>query len=188
MLFIFLITMRTAQILIITCCAIQLVLAVTSVKWWVTTLDKKKLFERQFDIIAKSTPPVTTGNILKINDSIKYQKIYGIGAALTQSSAYLFSKLKDSNETLFKKTMLDLFSSTGANINMVRIPLSACDFNLPDLPFYTYDDTPNDESLASFSLQNDMNYLIPMLKEIKKYKPNIQIVASPWSAPAWYVT
>ena len=42
-----------------------------------------------------------------------------------------------------------------------------------------------DIEMKKFSLKQDEKYLIPILKEILAISPNIKIMASPWSAPAW---
>jgi glucosylceramidase len=42
--------------------------------------------------------------------------------------------------------------------------------------------------LKSFTLHEDEEHLIPLLKEILEIKPDIRIMGSPWSAPAWMKT
>jgi glucosylceramidase len=59
----------------------------------------------------------------------------GVGAALTDSSAYLMTnKLSGSARS---SLINDLFGMTGANLNYVRLPLSSSDMSTED---FTHDD------------------------------------------------
>ena len=56
---------------------------------------------------------------------------------------------------------------------------------------FSYDDIPTDQrddQLLYFSLDGDRDDLIPILKEILAINPDLTIMASPWSAPAWMKT
>ncbi len=75
-----------------------------------------------------------------------------------------------------------LFGDDGARFNMGRIPIGASDYALAR---YTLDETANDTELASFSLTQDMMYLIPYVKAALAVKPNIRFWASPWTPPTW---
>ena len=54
---------------------------------------------------------------------------------------------------------------------------------------YTYDDLSNhydtDFDLRNFSIDKDRPFVIPIIKEALHINPNLKIMASPWSAPAW---
>lgn len=53
---------------------------------------------------------------------------------------------------------------------------------------FSYDDMPEgktDFTLKHFSLANDQGDVVPVMKEILEINPDIKIMASPWSAPAW---
>jgi len=157
-----------------------------SVQWWLTTLDRSQLFKRQPDLsIQEGTfTKNQKSTVFHVYDGTRLQPIYGFGGALTQSSAYLFSNLKRTNETLYWKTLRQMFApSVEASMAVMRVPISACDFNLPDIPYYTYDDVNDDVGFEHFSLKNDMNYIIPILKDIQSLNPRIKIIGSPWSAP-----
>jgi len=59
----------------------------------------------------------------------------GVGAALTDSSAYLITnKLSENART---SLINDLFGENGANLNYVRLPLSSSDMSTED---FTHDD------------------------------------------------
>jgi O-glycosyl hydrolase len=53
---------------------------------------------------------------------------------------------------------------------------------------YSYDDLPtgeSDPSLADFSIAHDVPYIIPAVKQALATNPQLEILASPWSPPAW---
>ena len=59
------------------------------------------------------------------------------------------------------------------------------------MPGISYDDLPpgeTDVDLAKFSLGPDQKDVVPIIKEILAINPHIQILGSPWSAPAWMKT
>lgn len=168
----------------------------STVQWWVTTLDKSHLLNRFPDPIVSSTGNMSSlpgstknDNTFFVQDSILFQEIHGYGAALTQSSASLFSLVKSKNQTLYWKLLSDLFlPGAGASISVIRLPITASDFILPQLSYYSYDDSPGDYQLLNVSLKNDMNFVIPVLLDILKLQPDLKVIMAPWSAPVWLKT
>lgn len=56
---------------------------------------------------------------------------------------------------------------------------------------YTYDDVPDgqtDFNLNNFSIEKDKAFIIPVLKEALSINPQLKIMATPWTAPAWMKT
>ena len=56
------------------------------------------------------------------------------------------------------------------------------------LNWYTYDNTTDDEpdpSLDNFALGDNGTAMASLLGEFRQIKPNITILGSPWSPPAW---
>ncbi|MGA8025947.1 MAG: glycoside hydrolase family 30 beta sandwich domain-containing protein [Bryobacteraceae bacterium] len=84
----------------------------------------------------------------------------------------------------------ELFSAEGSGIGLsyLRVSIGASDMNEG---VYSYDDLPpgdTDANLARFSLAHDKADVIPVLKEILAVNPQLRILGSPWSAPAWMKT
>ena len=103
---------------------------------------------------------------------------------MTDSSAYVLFKLKESNPELYKYTMEKLFSpENGAGFSVVRLPVGASDYTATK-SYYTYCDEKS-EDLSSFSIEHDKKYIIPVLKDALKINPKLWFMGSPWSAPAW---
>lgn len=118
---------------------------------------------------------------VKIDPSVKYQKIDGFGGGMTGSSAYLLRKMSAENRA---KTLKDLFDpKEGIGLESIRISIGASDFSTS---LYTYCDK---EGIENFAIpQTDKEDLIPVLKEILTINPNVKFIASPWSPPAWMKT
>ncbi|HSG45964.1 MAG TPA: glycoside hydrolase family 30 beta sandwich domain-containing protein [Anaerolineales bacterium] len=154
---------------------------------WLTTSDQSMLLEPQTPI-AFSTDPVTDGKVIYVNEDHYYQQMDGFGASMTDSSAWLiYTQLNESQRT---NVMEALFSpENGIGVSITRIPMGASDF--VNGKAYTYDDMPpgqTDPELAHFSIDHDRAYIIPALQDALKINPDLKIMASPWSPPAWMKT
>jgi glucosylceramidase len=76
----------------------------------------------------------------------------------------------------------------GIGASYIRLSIGSSDMNDH---VYSYDDMPagqTDPSLAKFSLAPDEADVIPVVKQILAIDPQIRILGSPWSAPAWMKT
>lgn len=156
-----------------------------SVNVWMTTGDKTNLLEKQAGSLE------FTDEILKneqytinVNESVTYQSMDGFGGSLTDSSAWLIHGMEKSSRD---ELMNNLFGRTGEGVGFsyVRLPMGASDFARS---IYTYNDIPEgqtDPNLEHFSIQHDSAYIIPVLKQALEINPQLKVMASPWSAPAW---
>ena len=157
--------------------------AARTISAWITTPDKSQLFKEQ---PSKLTFGKTGNGLDIVIDSTKtFQTIDGFGYSLTGGSAYLLhTKLSSEKRAALLK---ELFDHSGGNIGVsyLRISVGASDL---DARVFSYNDMPKgrtDENMKSFSIVEDEKHLIPVLKEILAINPEIRIMASPWSAPAW---
>lgn len=125
--------------------------------------------------------------VISIDTSIVFQEIDGYGAALTGSAAYLIHKKMTAEQR--RELLLQLFDPVkGIGISFLRLTMGASDFSLSD---FTYDDIPINETdfaLEHFSLSQDLDDLIPVLNEILAINPNLHLMGTPWSPPAWMKT
>lgn len=147
---------------------------------WITTGDRARLLEEH---PLSDARPVgnATSYAVEIDPGRRFQEIEGFGAAITNSSAYLI------NRSGLRDAMLrDLFSEEGLAISYVRLPMGASDFTAQ--PAYTYNDLPPgivDPTLAQFSIDPDRPFIIPVTKGARALNPDLKVMGSPWSAPAW---
>jgi len=165
-------------------CAIPMsVINAQDIEAYVTTSDRQCLFQH-VGIIGKFTDEHNgRRNYIIVNPAQSYQEIDGFGFALTGGSAeHMMNMSKDKRHQL----LMELFDSEqGIGVSSVRLTLGASDLNSF---VFSYDDVPEDFELKHFSLSQDLLDVIPVMKEILAINPNIQIMASPWSAPAWMKT
>lgn len=132
--------------------------------------------------LTKIKPSTFTQNSIKIkiNPDVRYQKITGFGGSFTESSAYLLNKLSKQNQ---EKILNAYFSEEGANYSLTRTTIASCDFSLKN---YTYAPVPDDHDLKHFSIEHDLQALVPMIKAAQKIsKTGFNIIASPWTSPPW---
>lgn len=123
--------------------------------------------------------------VIDINPQVSYQQFTGIGAAMTDSSAWLIYDQLAADDRL--TLMQDLFGASGIHLNFLRVPMAASDFTVSPDP-YSYDDMPSgqtDPSLSHFSIAHDLPYIIPTLQAALSVNPGLQILANPWSPPGW---
>ena len=155
----------------------------SSVRVWMTTGDQKNLLTEQPS--SALATPVDGAPTVTIDPSTSYQPIEGFGAAITDSSAHVLAASPHRDEI-----MANLFDPVhGLGLSYLRQPIGASDFVVGQP--YTYDDMPagrTDYGQRHFSIAHDKAQILPLLREAKRLNPHLQIVATPWSQPAWMKT
>ena len=154
----------------------------------ITSCTQEKLRVKVFETSKSGNKltEITSFNSLKdassitINTEKKYQKITGFGGSFTEASAHLLNNLSAKN----RRAILNAyFSKEGANYSLTRTHMNSCDFSLSN---YSYTPVENDMALKHFSIQEDKDDLIPMIKDAMKIsEEGFQIIASPWTAAPW---
>jgi len=115
-----------------------------------------------------------------VNDASTAQTWEGFGGAFNERGwSYLTTK------ALQDQAIQLLFGADGAHFAWGRIPIGASDYAMDR---YTLDETANDTSMASFSIDRDKEKLIPYIKAAQAVKPDIRFWASPWTPPTWMKT
>ncbi|WP_026899286.1 glycoside hydrolase family 30 protein [Daejeonella oryzae] len=158
----------------------------TDVLFYLTTPDRSVLFSKQNTslLFSSTANPLPT---IEIDESKSFQTIEGFGYTLTGGSASLINSLNSSAKDALLKELF-LTDSTHIGVSYLRISIGASD--LSSVPF-TYNDMSagqTDETLKTFSLDRERTELIPVLKQIIALNPDIKIMGSPWTAPAWMKT
>ena len=98
----------------------------------------------------------------------------GLGGAITEATAYNFSKLsKDKQQKLIDA----FYGKNGLDYRWCRLSIGSNDFCLEP---YQY---TRRVSLRDFNILHDKRWVLRMLKKALEQK-NLQIIASPWSPPA----
>jgi glucosylceramidase len=154
---------------------------------WITTGDKSQLLTQRPDIVFQ--PGSGTGGLaIHVNPAATFQTISGFGAAMTDSSAWLLQN--ELNTAQRDKLMRQIFSrEAGIGVNYLRVPMGASDFTASG--YYTYNDNPSggsDDLQQQFSIAHDQAYITPRLRQALQINPDLKLMASPWTAPAWMKT
>ncbi|MEE1931548.1 glycoside hydrolase family 30 beta sandwich domain-containing protein, partial [Streptomyces sp. TRM 70351] len=153
-----------------------------TVSSWITTPDRAQLLKPGTAVQFQDTNP--GGQAITVNPAQTFQTMDGFGASLTDSSASLLYDLPQAQRN---EVMTSLFSpSEGIGMSLLRQPIGASDY--VDGPHYTYNDLPagqTDLDQSEFSIAHDEAQILPLLRQARQLNPNLKVMASPWSVPAW---
>jgi glucosylceramidase len=117
-----------------------------------------------------------TANVT-VNDSGTKQNWEGMGGAFNEIGWQKLMAASSSDQTT---AMNLLFGTDGAHFQMGRIPIGASDYATTR---YT-----DEETQGTFTIAQDMKFLIPYVKAAQAVNPDIRFWASPWTPPTWMKT
>lgn len=140
----------------------------------IETNYKRNLFFNETKIKPQNYSEKLENKIINIYPEIKYQTLIGFGGAFTEATGY---SLKQLSTDIQANIMKEYFSNNGLNYNIGRLPIGSSDFSPKS---YSYSVTPD---LSDFSISQDEQYIIPIVKSAKKINPNLHFLSSPWSPP-----
>ena len=108
----------------------------------------------------------------------EYQTMDGFGVAITGSTCYNLLRMNPDDRSEFLRAT---FSPDGGyGFSYCRISIGCSDFSLSE---YTCCDTPGIENFAL--TDEELAYVIPVLKEILAINPDLKIMGTPWTPPRW---
>lgn len=153
-----------------------------AVRAWITTTDQVHLLA--------SAPAQAFGKRaaldldIEVDAQQRFQTMVGFGANITDASAWLIQQRM--SPTQRKALLDDLFGKPpGIGLSFTRLTIGASDFSRSH---YSLDDVPAGESdfaMERFSIEPMRADVLPVVHEAQRINPALQIMASPWSAPAW---
>lgn len=156
------------------------------ISMWLTTPDKQALFTKFDDRVVEASEN-SNNDLIQINSSVTFQEMDGFGYTLTGGSAQHLANMSTSTRAnILKELFGEEENSIG--VSYLRISIGASDL---DAQAFTYNDIPSnqiDVELSGFNLGSSKIDLIPILNEILAINPDIKIIGSPWTAPAWMKT
>lgn len=118
-------------------------------------------------------------NVLNIYKDLELQQVLGFGGAFTDSTCYVLNKISSENKD---KIINEYFGENSLNYSLGRLTIGSSDFNQKSYS-YSYK-----KDLSDFSINEDMNYIIPIIKKAQSRNKDIKFLASPWSPPAFMKT
>jgi glucosylceramidase len=156
-----------------------------SVEAWTTHGDRSRLLDHRRVFFDDADRPADAAIVVRTAE--RHQVMDGFGFALTGGSAELIRGLApDARRAL----LAELFTTLGSGIgvSVLRIGIGATDLSRAA---FSYDDCPpgeTDPELTRFSLDAGDPDIVPLLTEILAIRPDLRILATPWSAPPWMKT
>lgn len=144
-----------------------------------TVKDSKKMQEVQDFVVSRDVQ--REHSLICIFPDIEYQEIKGFGGAFTEAASTTLDKLSEKNREKVIKLYFD--SNEGIGYNLGRVHINSCDFSHGNYSCVE----ENDETLESFNIERDKKSIIPMICDAQKYG-TIEMMASPWSPPAYMKT
>ena len=117
---------------------------------------------------------------IEINSKKELQTITGFGGAFTESSAYLLNKMSEEKRN---EILAAYFAKDGARYSLARTHMNSCDFSLNN---YSYTPVAGDKNLDHFSIDEDKDDIIPMIKHAMAISEDgFKLFSSPWTASPW---
>ena len=156
---------------------------ISDIAYWVTKSDQSVFLQKQVVPLVFSSS-TNAHPVIDIDSTVQYQSVDGFGFTLTGGSADMLMGLAPgARQSLLNE--LFLTAGNGIGISYLRVSIGASDLSSR---VFSYNDLPaghTDINLDQFSLSDDLNNVIPALKEIVQLNPSIKIMGSPWSPPVW---
>jgi len=132
-----------------------------------------------FKFSAAAQPPESEVSVF-VNPARRFQFFLGIGGAITDASAEVFSKLPENKQAELLRAYYD--PEDGIGYTLARTTIHSADFSSGS---YTYIEE-GDKALKTFSIDHDREFRIPLIKKaIKAAGGELLLYASPWSPPAF---
>jgi glucosylceramidase len=162
--------------------------AAPKLRAWVTTGDKSQLLSAQAPLSAAGADEVAGLPVVVVDPTERHQVMVGFGAAITDASAWLIqTKLSPPQRDNLLRELYGR-GEGGLGFSFTRLTIGASDFSLDH---YSLDDAPGgaaDPKLEHFSLARPQQYVFPTVRAALAINPDLKVMASPWSAPAWMKT
>lgn len=146
-----------------------------------TTADSTSLRITKTDELnfSELKQPLETQTCIFVEPDKTFQTFMGIGGAITDASAEVFSKIPLDKQEEFMKAYYD--NESGLRYTIIRTNINSCDFSSD---MYTYVED-GDKELTSFNIEHDRKYKIPLIKKAFERSPQSRLFISPWSPPAY---
>jgi O-glycosyl hydrolase len=127
------------------------------------------------------------GTAIYVDPTETYQQMAGAGASLTDSACYVLANYCTPAQR--RQILQTVFSDDG--FSTTRFSMGSCDFTWRGIGnHYTYadNDDGSDLTLPNFTIQKDLEYMVPMIREALAVNPALKLIGSPWSPPAFMKT
>lgn len=157
------------------------------VQVWVTTPDRSELLHHRAPVAFGARVPAG-GPTIVVDPSRTFQRMDGFGASMTDSSAAVLNRLAPAPRDAVVRELFDPVSGIG--LSFLRQPIGSSDFTAASR-HHSLDDVPagrTDLPLEHFSIDRDEEQVLPLLRRAVELNPDLTVMGTPWSPPAWMKT
>jgi glucosylceramidase len=156
------------------------------VQTWVTTADKSKLLLLETGLGFADRVPAAAD--IAVNPAVRYQTMVGFGASITDATAWLMMNRMSAEQR--NALLQELFGRgpNGIGFDFTRLTIGASDFSRSHYSLAEPAGGGADMALASFSINANRADVLPVTQAALAINPQLKVMASPWSAPAWMKT
>lgn len=143
----------------------------------VTARDSgERLSER---VVAPAAAGAQAQTTVFVDPTRRFQAIAGFGGAFTEAAAVTWQRLAPEARTALLQAYFDPLQGHG--YTLCRVHMGSCDFALGN---YAHAEAP-----GQFSIARDRQALLPFIQAAQRVAGRpLQLLASPWSPPAWMKT
>lgn len=128
--------------------------------------------------------PAPAGPSVFVDPARRMQTLLGFGGAFTEAAALTWQQLSPAAADDFLRACF--CPAEGSGYTLCRVPMGSSDFGLGN---YAHAEQDGDFELASFSIERDRRHILPLIKAAQAVAGRpLQLLASPWSPPAWMKT
>ena len=132
----------------------------------------------QTELRTSPCPTAPEMRLVKVYPQVERQHVVGFGAALTEASGYVYSQMDDAT----RKRFIELcFGADGNGYSLARTAIGSCDFSLGPRAYVN-------SRADKFSIEDDYAFVIPLALGAARANPALELIATPWSPPAWMKT
>jgi glucosylceramidase len=115
-----------------------------------------------------------------VDPAQEQQEVLGFGAAFTDAACFTLNRL---DPNVRKQLLAELLSSSEMALSVGRISIGASDYATE--AFSYSEGTQENPELTNFSIDHDRAYVLPVLRDSRAINPELWLLGSPWSPPAW---
>jgi glucosylceramidase len=148
---------------------------------WICSTNSQRWVDK--GTLQSASGKKSSGRQIEITENAFRQEIDGWGGCFNELEWEALSALGTNERDAVIAALFD--TVTGCALNLCRMPIGANDYAQG---YYSLDDHADDFTMSYFSVARDSLRLIPFIKAAMKYRPDLQITASPWCPPTWMMT
>lgn len=144
--------------------------------------DGKVIYKRQVLDVAVDDDTQEM-RVINVYPGVKGHRVDGFGGAITAAVGDVLERMTPEQA---KEVIRAYFGPEGNGYRRIRTHIDSCDFSPVQ---YCADDDPADDALLHFSIEYDMEHIIPWIKEAYRAAGTaLPVLLSPWSPPAYMKT